>query len=46
MGTAFVGIVMTAIPFVKSLSVSEARENAAWATCDVSKLDKGEGYKL
>jgi hypothetical protein len=50
MGTAFIGAVMTAIPFIKSLSVSEARESAAWATCDVSKLDKGEvltcGYAM
>ena len=47
---AFVGFVMTAIPFVKSLSVTEARENAAWATCDVSKIPKGEvllcGYAM
>jgi hypothetical protein len=49
-GTAFVGIVLSAIPFLKSLSVSEARENAAWATCDVSRLGKGElltcGYAM
>jgi ubiquinol-cytochrome c reductase iron-sulfur subunit len=37
-----VGLVLLAIPFVKSLSVNPKQEHAAWRPCDVSHMQKGE----
>lgn len=49
-GLAAIGLAISAIPFIQSMSVTAARENAAWATCDVSDLPQGKarvcGYAM
>lgn len=40
-GLALLGIGISAIPFINSLSINPKQKNEAWGSCDVSELKKG-----
>jgi ubiquinol-cytochrome c reductase iron-sulfur subunit len=42
---ALIGVTVSAVPFVNSLSINPKQENDAWGSCDVSELKKGETKK-